>query len=239
MPKVKPTKKRLDITLEEAYTGCVKKIPLKRSRCCETCKGKGGSDAKTCTTCKGKGAVVKVIQMGPMIQQVQQHCPNCRGEGTIVEEKNKCKTCKGAKTIEKEKTLEVAVEKGTPNENVITLNGEGDEQPDCLAGDVLFIVSIAKHPVFTRVGADLFIRKKISLLDALTGFEFTVKHLDGTTHQISLLKNEVIADQENKVVRGMGMPFFKDSMNCGNLIVQFEVVMPPKGSLGKDKFEAL
>jgi DnaJ-class molecular chaperone len=93
--KVKPTKKKLDITLEEAYNGCVKKVPLKRSRCCETCKGKGGSDTKSCTTCKGKGIQVKIIQMGPMIQQVQQHCSVCRGEGTIIEEKNKCKTCKG------------------------------------------------------------------------------------------------------------------------------------------------
>ena len=182
---------------------------------------------------------MKVIQMGPMIQQMQQHCSTCRGEGTIIEEKNKCKTCKGAKIIEKEKILEVAVEKGIPNESPITLNGEGDEMPDCLAGDVIFVVIIQKHPVFTRVGADLFIRKKISLLDALTGFEFTVKHLDGSTHQVSLLKNEIISDQENKIVRGLGMPFFKDSMNNGNLIVQFEVVMPPKSSIGKDKFEAL
>lgn len=34
MPKVKPTKKKLDVTLEEAYNGCIKKIPVKRSRCC-------------------------------------------------------------------------------------------------------------------------------------------------------------------------------------------------------------
>lgn len=95
MPKVKPTKKKLDITLEEAFNGCVKKVPLKRSRCCETCKGKGGSDVKTCTSCKGKGVVVKVIQMGPMIQQVQQHCTVCRGVGNMIEEKNKCKTCGG------------------------------------------------------------------------------------------------------------------------------------------------
>lgn len=113
------------------------------------------------------------------------------------------------------------MEKGTSHEQVITLPGEGDEMPDALPGDVHFIVVIPKHPVFTRVGADLFIPKKITLLEALTGFEFTLKHLDGTVHQISLLKNEVISDQENKIVRGLGMPFYKDPMNFGNLIVQF------------------
>lgn len=122
---------------------------------------------------------------------------------------------------------------------MITLSGEGDELPDCLAGDVIFIVAIQKHPVFTRVGADLFIRKKISLLDALTGFEFTIKHLDGTFHLITLIKNEVLSDQESKIVRELGMPFFKNPMGHGNLIVQFEVVMPPRESIGKDKYEAL
>jgi DnaJ family protein A protein 2 len=141
--------------------------------------------------------------------------------------------------MEKEKILEVSIEKGTPNEHVVTLNGEGDELPDCLAGDVHFFINIQKHAVFTRVGADLFIRKKISLLDALTGFEFNIKHLDGASHHISLIKNEVVGDQENKIVKNLGMPFFKDPLNHGNLIIQIEVVMPPKGSITKEKIEAL
>lgn len=239
MPKVKPMKRRLDITLEEAYNGCVKKVPVKRSRCCEACQGKGGSNTQSCKDCKGRGVIVRMIQMGPMIQQVQQHCPSCKGEGSIIEEKNKCKTCKGAKTSEKEKVLEVAVDKGTPHEHVITLPGEGDELPDCLAGDVIFIVAIQKHAVFTRIGADLFFRKKVSLLDALTGFEFDIKHLDGSNQHISTLKNEIISDQEKKVLRGLGMPFFKDAMNSGNLIVEIDVVMPEKGSLKKEQIEAL
>lgn len=30
------------------------------------------------------------------------------------------------------------------------------------------------------MGADLFIKKNITLLEALTGFDFKIKHLDGT-----------------------------------------------------------
>jgi DnaJ family protein A protein 2 len=101
MPKVKPMKKKLDITLEDAYNGCVKKIPVKRSRCCEVCQGKGGSGTQTCKDCKGRGVTVRTVQMGPMIQQFQQHCSSCKGEGTTIEEKNKCKSCKGEKTLEK------------------------------------------------------------------------------------------------------------------------------------------
>jgi hypothetical protein len=35
------------------------------------------------------------------------------------------------------------------------------------------------------------------------------------------------------------MPFFKDPLSHGNLVVQIEVVMPPKGSITKEKIEAL
>lgn len=34
MQKVKPTKKALEITLEQAYNGGVIKVPHERSRCC-------------------------------------------------------------------------------------------------------------------------------------------------------------------------------------------------------------
>lgn len=34
MPKVKPTKKALDVTLEQVYSGGLIKVPHERSRCC-------------------------------------------------------------------------------------------------------------------------------------------------------------------------------------------------------------
>lgn len=99
--KVKPTKKALEITLETAYKGEVVKMPVKRYRICTTCKGKGGSDVKTCTDCKGRGSGIKMVQLGPgMYQQMQSNCAPCKGEGKIIEEKNRCKNCKGEKVIE-------------------------------------------------------------------------------------------------------------------------------------------
>jgi DnaJ family protein A protein 2 len=62
-------------------------------------------------------------------------------------------------------------------------------------------------------------KKEISLLEALSGTTFTIKHLDGTVHTITTIKNDVISDKEKKTVRGLGMPYFKDSMNFGNLII--------------------
>jgi DnaJ family protein A protein 2 len=41
-----------------------------------------------------------------------------------------------------------------------------------MAGDVYVRVSIKKHKLFQRKGADLWIKKKITLLEALTGLNF-------------------------------------------------------------------
>lgn len=109
--------------------------------------------------------------------------------------------------------------------------GEGNEIPDAMAGDLILIVQEKQHEVFTRKGADLFMKKDITLLEALTGLEFTLTHLDGHEYSIYTKKGEILSDKSKKVVGGLGMPFFKDSLSHGNLIIEFHVVMPKRGTL--------
>jgi DnaJ family protein A protein 2 len=56
-----------------------------------------------------------------------------------------------------------------------------------MAGDLYVRIMIKKHKIFTRKGADLFINKKITLLEALTGFNFEISHLDGSKFVIATL----------------------------------------------------
>jgi DnaJ family protein A protein 2 len=49
----------------------------------------------------------------------------------------------------------------------------------------------------------------------------------------------VLADKQKKTVRGLGIPFFKDNMSHGNLIIEFKIEMPKRGDLSKDQLEAL
>ena len=88
---------------------------------------------------------------------------------------------------------------------------------------------IKKHAIFTRKGADLYIDKKISLLEALSGFNFEVKFLDGTQLVIATPPGDIISHNDVKVVKGKGMPFYKDSFGHGNLYVKLDVVFPKKG----------
>jgi DnaJ family protein A protein 2 len=82
-------------------------------------------------------------------------------------------------------------------------------------------------------------KKDITLIEALTGFEFTLTHLDGHEYIIYSKKGEVISDKAKKVVGGLGMPLYKNSLSHGNLIIEFHVLMPKRGTLDADQLKQL
>jgi len=230
--KVKPILKEIKVTLEEIYSGKMKTITYERHKTCEGCDGKGGKDAKKCTTCKGHGMVEKIVQLGPgFISSQRGICSDCQGEGTCYDKANQCKTCKGKKINLEKKTVEVPIEQGAPAEHHVTFTGEGDEIPGAMAGDLIVRLVIEKHPVFERKGADLFVQKKISLYEALTGVTFTIEHLDGQKVNITTPPGEVIAPGTRKQLRNKGMSYYKDAMSHGHLYVDFTVEFPKKGEI--------
>lgn len=119
--------------------------------------------------------------------------------------------------------MEVAVEPGCPHEHSYIFHGMADEHPGILAGDIHVRITIEKSKVFTRVGADLFTDKSISLLEALSGTNYMMKGLDGKQFKITTLPGDIIEHMEVKCVKNKGMPFFKDAMGQGNLYVKFIV----------------
>lgn len=65
-----------------------------------------------------------MVQLGPgMYSQSQGACGDCKGEGEIIKEQDKCKVCKGKKVTNVEKMLEVAIESGCPNEHDYIFTG--------------------------------------------------------------------------------------------------------------------
>lgn len=104
-------------------------------------------------------------------------------------------------------------------------------QPGNLAGDVIMIVDIKPHDDFVRVGADLYMKKKITLLEALAGVKSTFVHLDGNITNIETAEGDVIGFGEKRIVPGLGLPFFGDDSRHGNLIIEFTIEMPKKHSL--------
>lgn len=88
----------LKVTLEDMYNGKTAKLQLSKNVICATCNGKGGKSGaiQKCRSCKGCGLKVMYRQLGPgMTQQLHSRCPDCNGEGEIINEKDCCTACKG------------------------------------------------------------------------------------------------------------------------------------------------
>jgi DnaJ family protein A protein 2 len=161
-PKGPNTEMTISLPLEKMYTGISKTFKITR---------KDIDPAKTvitCHDCKGQGVKVQTIRMGPMMQQIQQPCANCRGSGKI------------SPMRMVEETVEMHVDPGTPCGHRIILSEKGNcDQVGTLAGDIVITVHTDLHPHFERDKADLIYRHTVSLGEALTGINFSLKTLDG------------------------------------------------------------
>eukprot|EP01090_Pellita_catalonica_P022155 TRINITY_DN84_c0_g1_i1.p1 TRINITY_DN84_c0_g1~~TRINITY_DN84_c0_g1_i1.p1 ORF type:complete len:393 (+),score=70.97 TRINITY_DN84_c0_g1_i1:140-1318(+) len=224
----------MKVSLEDVYNGKSSKLSLRKNVICTQCKGKGGmkpDSVRKCPECNGAGATISLRQIGPgMIQQLQSVCKQCRGVGQVIKEKDRCKKCKGRKVVQEKKVLEVFVDKGMKHKQKIVFRGEGDQEPDAQPGDVIIVLELEEHDRFLRRGEDLIIEKDITLYEALCGFKFTIKHLDGRVLVVSSTEGEVIKPGEVKEIVGEGMPTYKRPFDKGAFIIKFNVVFPEKVS---------
>ena len=61
--------------------------------------------------------------------------------------------------------------------------------------------------------------KEITLIEALTGLDFVITHLDERRVRITNKPGEVIKPDSLFTVENIGMPFHKRSYQHGNLII--------------------
>merc|ERR1719420_2466529 len=172
--KTKDVQQPLKVTLEQLYNGQTKKMAITRQ---VIDKKKG---VQECSDCGGRGVKVQVVRMGPMIQQMQSACSSCGGQG------------KSFKTKQDREVLEVHIPKGAPDNHKVVFREMADEHPDADTGDVMFILKQEEHKEFKRRGADLYIERNISLVEALCGFEMEVTHLDGRKLIIKTSPGEIV-----------------------------------------------
>jgi len=173
-PKTKDLVHPLNVTLEQLYNGATKKMAITR----KVVDKKTG--VKECSDCDGRGVKVEVIRIASMIQQMQSHCPACGGTG------------KRFTTKSEREVLEVHVQKGSPDNHQERFREMADEHPGADPGDVVFVLEEQEHAEFRRKGADLFVERKISLVEALCGFDMELTHLDGRKLLIKTSPGEIV-----------------------------------------------
>ena len=95
------------------------------------------------------------------------------------------------------------------------------------AGEVIFKVQTLPHSVFERAGNDLKATVKITLKQALLGFEKELTHMDGRKITLNR-KGKITKPGEIDKIREEGMPIYEASSDRGDLIVTYEVELPTK-----------
>eukprot|EP00096_Caligus_rogercresseyi_P016410 TRINITY_DN904_c0_g1_i4.p1 TRINITY_DN904_c0_g1~~TRINITY_DN904_c0_g1_i4.p1 ORF type:complete len:403 (+),score=169.56 TRINITY_DN904_c0_g1_i4:114-1322(+) len=228
--KGKPMSYNLGVTLEELFNGKTRKIAANRDILCDKCEGKGGSKVSHCDVCNGSGMEIRTKSIGPgFIQQMQMQCSKCGGNGEFVDPSHKCKHCKGKRTVRDKKVLEINIDKGMPSDFQFVFDGDGDHEPGMEPSDILVKLQEKEHPVFTRHGGDLSMKKDITLHEALCGFSFSVKTLDDRDLLVSSPSgSSIIKTGDIKCVIDEGFPTYRNPFNKGRLIIVFNVVFPEK-----------
>ncbi len=211
----------LEISLEEAFTGCSKDVTASISARCDDCNGNGaaqGSRPVTCNTCGGVGKVR--AQQG--FFTVERACPTCGGAGEIIS--NPCRSCRGQGRVETTQTLAVNVPAGVDTGTRIRLSGKGEAGlRGAPSGDLYIFISVNDHAIFERDSTQIFIRVPVPMATAAIGGTIDVPTLAG---KMARLQIEAGTQTGRKFrMRGKGMPALRGSGH-GDQIVEIQVETP-------------
>ena len=128
----------------------------------------------------------------------------------------------GIKIIETE-TIYIPIPKGIDDGELIVLREKGNAINDTVRGDIKIFIKVEPHPNFQRKGLDLTTNQKISLKEALCGFNLEFKHLSGRTYTLNNNNANIITQNYNKTIPGLGLT--RES-HVGALVISFSVDFP-------------
>ncbi|XVE73408.1 hypothetical protein DITRI_Ditri11bG0115600 [Diplodiscus trichospermus] len=161
----------------------------------------------------------------------KRHC-NCRNEvyhrqigpGMFQQMTEQvCEQCQNVKYEREGYIVTVDIEKGMQDGQEVVFYEDGEPIIDGEPGDLKFRIYTAPHDRFRREGNDLHTTVTVTLVQALVGFEKTIKHLDD--HLVEIGSKGITKPKEVRKFKGEGMPLHFSNKK-GDLYVTYEVLFP-------------
>lgn len=197
----------VSVPLETMYNGGNFQASMSRRVVCRNCRKSSAGKCAQCNKCPGQTRMVQK-QMGNMIIQQQEH----------VESKEKCK--------QEEGILDLEIERGIASGHKLTFARMNEQTPGEIPGDVVVTVKQTSHSVYKRTGKNLFRDYKISLKEALLGFESSFTHMDD--REVHFKRTGVTQANTKHVLKGEGMPVHDFPSDLGDMTITLKVQLPKK-----------
>ena len=195
-------------------------INFEKTIICKQCEGTGAKDKsciKICKTCDGTGVIISIKTFGPgMISQSQTTCNVCRGLGKNITVK--CEKCRGTKYDVTKRKINIKLDHSNEHGDKLVIPGEAHEDVDCDGcGDLLLQLNVRHHNIFTRKENNLYMKRKITLSEALCGCDIAFTHMDN--RKIIVNTGDIINPETKKKIVGEGL-------NNGDLVIEFDITFP-------------
>ncbi len=210
------------LSFEDSLKGVETTIPVELETACRDCGGSGakrGTAPTLCPECNGRG--VKAESQG--LFALQQPCPRCRGNGTVIEDP--CPTCRGTGRERRTKRYTVKIPAGVKDGSRIKLRGKGEAGwGGAEAGDLYVVTRVTPSKVFSRRGDDLVVDVPVSYAEAALGAKVQVPTPDGP---VTVKVKPGTTDGKLLRVKGKGAPKLKGS-GRGDVLARVKLTVPKK-----------
>jgi len=122
------------------------------------------------------------------------------------------------------KTIRITIPAGIENGQTIKIAGHGGSGinggPN---GDLYITFLIANHPIFKRLGNNLYTTVELDLYKAVLGGEITIDTLNG---KVKLKVKPEIQNGSKIKLKGKGFPVYKEKGQFGDLYITYSIAIP-------------